>query len=372
MKPNFRNILLLPLVMCALVSRGQLTVNVLIPPSGLMDKQQLWNIILTNTEQSPLSVQVQASFSDLNTGQPVFTASAGPIIVGMGTKQLSATTVGQVQYNSLNANYRIDPGPTGLLPVGSFSVCYNFLIDKYNKVVQECQPVTISPLGPLLLNQPANGSTLQEYHPLFSWLPPTPVQSLTSLKYDLKLVEVLANQSGADAIQDNIPLMVIRNLSVANYLHAPNAPQLVPEKQYAWQVIATSNLSEIAKSEIWLFSTRQESSASTLKEASPVFIKLTKGSSVGGFAVFKGNLRFDYFNETRDTTWNINVVDITGLQHNGFSLSLDSVRLNRGQNLVDYPAGEDRRFIHGHQYLLQVFNSASEVWQVRFEYRKQD
>lgn len=358
--------------MCALVSYGQLTVNVLIPPSGLMDKQQLWNIILTNTEQTPLSIQVQASFSELSTGQPVFTASAGPIIVGMGTKQLSATTVGTVQYNSLSPNYRIDPGPTGLLPVGSFSVCYNFLIDKYNKVVQECQPVTIAPLGPLLLNQPANGSNLQEYHPLFTWLPPSPVQSLTSLKYDLKLVEVLTNQSAANAIQDNIPLVVMRNLSAANYLHTSNAPQLQANKQYAWQIIATNNLSEIAKSEIWLFSTNQESSTSTLKEASPVFIKLSKGTTGGGYAVFKSNIRFDYFNETRDTVWNIHVEDITSRQNKGFELSFDSVKLNRGQNLVNYPAAGDSRFLHGHQYLLQVFNSAREVWQVRFEYRKQD
>src|SRR5689334_11379333 len=101
MKPISRNILLLLIIMHTVRGYGQLTANVLIPSSGLMDKQQLWNIILTNTEQLPLSIQVQASFSELSTGQPVFTASTTPIIVGMGTKQLSATTIGQVQYNSL-------------------------------------------------------------------------------------------------------------------------------------------------------------------------------------------------------------------------------------------------------------------------------
>lgn len=371
MKSFFRNTLLLFMILVTATGYGQLTVNVLIPPSGLMDKQQLWNIILTNTEQTPLSIQVQASFSDLATGQPVFTAATAPIIVGPGTKQLSATTVGQVQYNFLSANYRIDPGPTGLLPVGSFSVCYNFLIEKYNKVVQECQPVTVPPLGPLLLNQPANGSTLQEYHPLFTWLPPTPVSSLNGLKYDLKLVEIVANQSAADAMQDNVPLLVMRNLSAANYLHTPNAPQLLPNKQYAWQVTATSNLSEIAKSEIWSLSTRQEMAAESAV-TNQAFIKLKKGNSAGGFAVLKGNIRFDYFNETADSTWNIRVQDLSAKNLNVFTLSPDSTRLIRGQNLVDYAAGEDNRFIHGHQYLLQVVNSANEIWQLRFEYRKQD
>src|SRR5689334_3416555 len=147
-----------------LCCNGQLSVNILVPPSGMMDKQQLWNIIVTNTELTPLSIQVQANFSEMNTGQPVFTAATGSLMIAAGTKQLSAATIGQVQYNSVNANYRIDPGPTGLLPVGNFTVCYSFLIEKYGKVVQECQPVSIPPLGPLLLNQPSNESALKELH----------------------------------------------------------------------------------------------------------------------------------------------------------------------------------------------------------------
>jgi hypothetical protein len=315
---------------------------------------------------------LQVSFSELSTGQPVFTAATAPIIVGTGTKQLSATAVGQVQYNSLNPNYRIDPGPTGLLPVGNFTVCYNFLIEKYGKVVQECQPVSIPPLGPLLLNQPSNGSTLQELHPLFSWLPLSGVQSLTNLKYDLKLVEVLANQSAADAIKDNLPLYTRRHLAATNYLHTSNAPSLLPGKIYAWQVTATSNLSEIAKSETWVFTTHQETPGNPLTLANLTYIKLKKAGAQDGYAVFNGGLHFDYFNETADTIWNIRVEDLTGGRHISFLLPMDSVKLSRGQNLVNYPAADDKRFIHGHQYLLQVMNSNNEAWQIRFSYRKKD
>lgn len=371
MKPFFRNTLLF-IILTTARADGQLTVNVLIPPSGLMDKQQLWNIILTNTEQTPLSIQLQVSFSELSTGQPVFTAATAPIMVASGTKQLSATNVGQVQYNSLNANYRIDPGPTGLLPVGNFTVCYNFLIEKYGKVVQECQPVSIPRLGPLLLNQPSNGSILQEYYPLFSWLPLSGVQSLMNLKYDLKLVEVSPNQSAAEAIKDNLPLYTRRNLAATNYLHTSNAPSLLPGKIYAWQVTATSNLSEIAKSETWSFSIKQDPAMESLQGLEPSFIKLKKAGAGDGFGVYSGNIRFDYFNETADIVWNIRVEDLTSARHISFSLEPDSIKLHRGQNLVSYDARTDKRFVDKHHYLLQVINSQNEVWQLRFEYRKPD
>lgn len=371
MKSFFRNTLFLFIIMNTR-AHGQLSVNILVPPSGMVDKQQLWNIILTNTDATSLSIQVQASFSELSTGQPVFTASTGSMIIGTGTKQLTAATIGQVQYNSVNGNYRIDPGPTGLLPVGSFSVCYSFLIEKYNKVVQECQPVNIPPLGPLLLNQPSNGSSLQEFHPMFSWLPLSTGQSLTNLKYDLKLVEMLPNQSAADAMQDNPPLFVSHNLAVSNYLYTPSAPQLQPGKQYAWRVTATNNLSEITKSETWSFTTGKEKPGNAPSPGNSTYIKLRKASGQEGYAVVKGNLHFDYFNETPDTSWDIRIEDLSGNKHASFSLAMDSMKLVRGQNLVDYPAAEDRRFIHGHQYLLQVINSNNEAWQIRFIYRKQD
>ncbi len=350
---------------------GQLSVNILIPPSGMMDKQQLWNIFATNTETSPISVQVQVTFSELATGQPVFTASSS-FIVGTGTKQLSATSIDPVQYNLLNPDYRIEPGPTGLLPIGSFTVCYDFLILKYNKVVQECQQITIPPLGPLLLNLPSDGAVLSELQPLFSWLPPSPVNSLHNLRYELRVTEILPAQSAADAMQDNIPSATFRNLAANNFQYTQSSPALSPNTQYAWQVIAFNNLNEIGKSETWYFNTKQDATALPLLSREPAYIKLEKEGKQNGYAVFWGNLSFDYMNETGDTTLQILVEDLTNPRHTSFILPIDSIKLKRGQNLINYKAAEDSRFKNKHQYLLRLANSRNESWQLRFEYRKQD
>lgn len=349
---------------------SQLSVNVVLPPSGMMDKQQLWNIFATNTEALSLYVQVQVRFSEVATGQPVFMASSS-FIINTGTKQLSASTIDPVQYNILNSDYRIDPGPSGLLPVGTFLVCYDFLIMKYNKVVQECQQLTIPPLGPLLLNEPFNGSVLAQLNPLFSWLPPSPIQSFNNLRYELRLTEILPGQSAADAVHDNLPLSISRNLAASNLQYAQNFPALLPDKEYAWQVIAFNNLTEIGKSEVWYFNTRQDA-VTQIPKSEPVYIKLEKEGAQNGYAVCWGNLRFDYMNETSDSVWRILVEDLGSSRHTSFTLSLDSIKLKRGQNLIQYNATEDSRFINKHQYSLKILNSRNEVWQLRFEYRKPD
>jgi len=284
---------------------------------------------------------------------------------------LSATTIDPVQYNILNSDYRMDPGPSGLLPVGTFMVCYDFLILKYNKVVQECQQVTIPPLGPLLLNEPSDGSVLPILHPLFSWLPPSPIHSFNNLRYELRLTEILPGQSAADAVHDNLPLSVSRNLAASNLQYLQSFPALIPDKEYAWQVIAFNNLTEVGKSEAWSFSTKQDAAPLPYK-SDPVYTKLEKEGSQKGYAVCWGNLRFDYFNETSDSVWRISVEDLNAAKHTSFTLAFDTMKLKRGQNFIQYNAAEDARFINKHQYLIKVFNSRNEVWQLRFEYRKPD
>lgn len=367
---NRRSLLMLFLMGC-LQAEGQLTANVVLPVSGLVEKQQLWNITATNTDPSTLNIQVQVNFSEISSGQPVFSATTGVLAITTGTKQLSANTIGPVQYNVVSGNYRMDPGPSGLLPIGNFIACYDFLILKNNKVVQDCQQVTIAPLGPLLLNQPLNGSAMKEVHPQFTWLPPSPLSSMPALRYDLKLVEILSNQSAADAMQDNIPLYQARQLPATHFLYSQNTPVLEAGKIYAWQVTAMNNLAEITKSETWSFSISQDAVPGRISRADPSYFKLKKAGAQDGYAVYRGSVRFDYLNETTDTTWNIEVEDISEARHTRFALTLDSVKLIRGQNLVNYDAASDNRFIDKHQYLLKVMNSRKEVWQVRFEYRKQ-
>lgn len=365
-----RKIFLFTALLCFKNMTAQLSVNILMPPAGIMDKQQLWNIIVTNTEASPFGLQLQVTFSDINSGQPVFTASVSPFMLNPGTTQFTAGSIGSVFFNIVNPDYQIDPGPNGLLPVGTFMVCYDFMITKYNKVVRECQQINIPPLGPLLLVQPSDGTEVPNLNPVLSWLPPSPVQMLNNLRYDLRLVEVQAGQTPADAIKENLSLLTAPGITATNYPYNNQSSSLESGKKYAWQIIALNNQTSITKSEIWSFTTKGNSTEIQPVKTEPTYIKLRKKGMSDGYAVFWGRLRFEYYNETGDKTWNIRVDDLTSATHNSFNLPMDSMVLRRGQNLVDYNTAGDRRFIDKHRYLLTISNSQNELWELRFEYRK--
>lgn len=350
----------------------QLAVNIILPPGGFMQKQQLWNILVTNPSTSTNNIRIEMVLTEISTGQPVLSATTGPIMIPTGTKQLSATNIGPVQYTITSSNYRIDPGPAGLLPVGFFNACYTFFTDGGKTVAQDCQQLNIQPLSPLLLNLPSNSSVLDNGYPTFGWIPFSSAQFFTNLTYAMKLVEVYPGQSAADATERNSPLYTARNLTVTNLFYGPSLPVIEKKKQYAWQITAVNNVTEITKSEAWSFN-MGENPENGLRKSDPVYAKLKKESEGGSFSMFYGNIRFEYFNETSDTTWNVILTDISTNKSRKIHLSaLDSLKMQRGENLINIPGKTIQGLQDKHIYLLHVSNSRKEIWQLKFEYRREE
>jgi hypothetical protein len=366
-----KKILMALCLLATLQAYNQVTVSLLIPPGGLLEKQQLWNLLIANSGSSIIHLRIQTVFTEVSSGEPVLSAATGLITVPPGTKQISAATIGPVQYNSLSSAYRIDPGPSGLLPVGRFNACYAFQADNGKTMAQECQPIVIEPLSPLQLNSPLDGSVLETAQPTFTWLPLPTAQALSNLSYALTLVEVYPGQSAVDALAKNLPLYTSSNLATASLFYAPGAPALEPRKQYAWQVKALNQLREVTRSDSWQF-TVGEKAAATLLKPDPVYIKLEKEGREAGQATFYGHLRFAYLNETADTSWNLQLTEIGAPAHRQLKIqALDTLPLSRGENFIDIPGKSIKGLQDGHLYLLQQKNTRGEIWQLRFLYRRE-
>lgn len=350
---------------------GQLAVNIIIPPGGFVQKQQLWNILITNPNSSAVTIRIETLLTEALSGQPVLSAATGYITLPTGTIQLSASSIGPVQYNSTNGSYFIDPGPTGLLPVGQFKACYNFLTVAGKSLAQDCEELNIQPLSPLLLAMPANHSVLENGNPNFTWIPFSSAQMFSNLTYSMKIVEVYPGQSPADATQKNMPLYTTHNISSPSLFYGQTSPLLEKAKLYAWQISAMNNLTEITKSETWDFSIGEKPAAVTLN-SDPVYVKLKKESEGGGYCLFYGSLLFEHFNETSDTTWNVELLDISANKSNRIRIPmLDTLKMARGENLIKIQ-GESIGMKDKHIYSLQIRNSRQETWQLKFEYRKEE
>lgn len=87
---------------------------------------------------------------------------------------------------------------------------------------------------PSKLIYPGNAGKIKEASPTFSWTSATPVSNTT--RYEVRIVEILPNQTPEAAIQANPDQYLAKNLPNNLFMYPVSAPLLVEGKKYAWQV----------------------------------------------------------------------------------------------------------------------------------------
>jgi hypothetical protein len=231
-------------------------------------------------------------------------------------------------------------------------------------LAENCIQVNVDPLSPPLLNTPADEGALYTPYPQFTWLPPTPRGLFSDLSYDLILVEVLAGQGKADAIQQNIPVYsagFIKNM----YLNYPSSYRaLDTAKLYAWRIVALSNGQPTAMSDIWTFRVTVPPLAGRKREdGSYLFLKRELDASV---ATVSGSLKMVYNNEAADTVVHYT---ITSLNDPGNPVvQQGTLSLRNGNNLLQVPLQKKAGYTNGNIYLFRLVNSRKESWTVKFNH----
>src|ERR1700743_3134908 len=86
-------------LLTALSLRAQVSMTLQVPPTGVLVKPQLWNLLLVNASTYVQVVQVNLVLTDEKTNQTVLTATTMPISLPKGAKQIQAKDLGAIQYN---------------------------------------------------------------------------------------------------------------------------------------------------------------------------------------------------------------------------------------------------------------------------------
>jgi len=352
-------------------TRSQVVVTPQLPPQGLTLKSQLWNLSVVNTANQNMQAQVELSMVSVSNNQTVLTATTRVLDFPKGLKQLHAGDVAPVTYNVLASGYNIDGSPEGFLPVGTFQLCYSVIrvdLETSERVAEECETIVIEPISPPQLVSPADSEQVELTRPLFNWLPPSPVQLFNNLVYDFNLVEVQALQTGAEAIQQNIPLETESNLTIATQQYPASLPELDTSKLYAWQITARSGGSEVARSEVWTF--RVKKNVPDSLRLPPVYYLRMKRENDAAYAICYGVLYYEYLNEGNDRQIPFKVYDLGDASRKELLLDSTLIDLRFGQNLGKLDFSRDNILKDKHIYLLELINSRKEHWYLKFQYRK--
>ena len=95
-------------------------------------------------------------------------------------------------------------------------------------------PPPLSSGNPSLIS-PANGDTIPAgQQPTFTWLPPMPIPP-GQITYKIKIVEIIDEQSPADAIKNNKPFFEKEGIRTSS-LPPGTAPSFIAGKKYGWNV----------------------------------------------------------------------------------------------------------------------------------------
>ncbi|MVT12650.1 hypothetical protein [Chitinophaga tropicalis] len=343
---------------------AQVNMTVQLPPTGVMQKAQLWNLLLVSASQTNTQVRIALRVTDAKTNQPVFTGLSRVITLNKGAKQVQAADVTPVTYEYLRPV--ADRSPNGLLTAGAYLACYSVMLEKgdiSSVAAEDCLPFSVEPVSPPLLNSPANQSTEESLLPQFTWLPPAPVNIFNDLNYEMLIVEVRKGQSAIEAIQQNIP--VFRALHVKSpFVNYPlSATTLDTAKNYAWMVTANNGNQFSAQTDIWTFRVKGASPVKTAITGNP-YVQLRRELD-GELISCPGTLKVAYNNMMTDTIAAYEVISLDDQQR---VLIKNTLKLTPGTNFIEIPLSGRKDLGEGKQYLFRLSNSRREYWQLKFVY----
>jgi hypothetical protein len=348
-------LLLIVLMPLALTARAQVTVSVQLPPGGMVQKDQLWNMVLVNNQNQVLDATVSLDIQDAVTGQTIFSAVGNNFLLGKGVKIVGLKDIQPVQYNyiaaELSGNY---------IPLGSYIACYRVMRNdiKATPLGDECVRINISPLSPPLLHTPADQSELEMPYPQFSWQPPTPIDMFTSLEYDLLVAEVLPGQSPTEAILYNTPIYS-NQLRTVYDVYPASFSRLSEGRQYAWQVTARNGLNYAAKTETWSFRIKPKDSAK-VEITTAGYILLKSASEASGLSTVGQDellLKYYSFESDREVSIRISTTDNTPVREL-------KQKIRYGDNFIRIKLGKE--FKSGSIYTIELTDLQGRPYSARF------
>ncbi|MFY0255155.1 hypothetical protein ACDQ55_14500 [Chitinophaga sp. 30R24] len=341
---------------------AQVVMSVQVPPAGLLQQSQLWNLVLTSTANTPLNAVIAMRLMDATTGQPVLNGITRSIALSSGARQLQLKDVSPVTYEYLSPV--ADRRENALLPPGRYSVCYSLIVtgDKSDHTQSEqCLNFVVEPVAPPQLNSPANTAMLESSLPQFTWIPPAPLNLFADLNYDMVLVALEEGQSAVEAVQSNMAVYRFSGLRQPFLPYPAGAPALDSGITYAWMITANNGRQYAAQTDVWTF--RVKKPANVLVDDLTAFVELRRES---GPAINSGkSVKCTYVNDAGDATA---TYEIIALEENNRVVRQGQVSLQPGANMMVLPLQNGSRLSSGKTYLFRLMNKRSENWEMKFIY----
>ncbi|RXK85902.1 hypothetical protein [Filimonas effusa] len=359
-----KRVLLMLLLGVLVRADAQLTLVLQVPPAGVVQKSQLWNMALVSGSDVGYDVEVNLTLISTVDNNPVLTATGRVITITKGARQLKYTDFVPVKYTYLSSAFNVDQRPEGFLPLGSYTACYTVSAwggHAEGPLVEDCIQLDVQPLSPPVLNTPLDKDTVETAYPQFTWLPPAPLSLLNDLTYDFILVKMLPDMTPAQAIQQNIPVYNQAHVRQPFLNFPATTTALDTGIVYAWGVIAKNAGQFVAVSDAWTFRYVTKVFPKETAEASYVQLKREED----GIPVsVSDTLKFVYSNFSSDSTVAFTIAGLSDPDNQ--LMAKGTFTAQAGENRVQIPVKFGWGLRRNDTYLLTVINAEGEKRLMKF------
>lgn len=327
-------------------SIAQVQIQSFLPTVGLVQKNQLWNLVIVNGTTQPMTGRLELVLKNRKDGSEVLTATTSGFTLSVGSLQVNINKLNPVQYNYIG----MEPGGLNdLLPVGSYSVCFSFVKQngiKQNLAAQECFAFDVEPLSPPSLLQPADSSLLKMQPSQFTWTPPSPLTMIKNLNYEIVITEVREGQKSNEAVQNNIPFYSVSLKK--NFLgYSASMPPFEKDKWYAWQVVAKDNSGYAAKTETWTFRVQPPDSVKKDPASTSYLVLREDDTRTGNHLLSDRNLYVQYYSFEKEHSGSIKFFTSSGQLVQEVKKTI-----LYGDNYFSFPLG--KAFSSGQTYIVEI------------------
>jgi len=215
----------------------------------------MFNVTVVNS--SPNSMEATLQVSLFNSGnEMICSGKTFPFKLQPGINNISSDKIRIADFmygNSTQAGY-VKTSHT--LPSGDFKYCASLLaVSESESPFEFCKDLESFSISYLHLISPSDEEIIATQYPVLIWTHSEPFSSLSSGEFFRIIVtEMEQGQKPDAAVIANRPIFFKEYIKTHSIPYSPDAPELVPQKRYAWQVQKISNGVIVDKSEAWEFS----------------------------------------------------------------------------------------------------------------------
>lgn len=279
-----------------------------------------WSINLSDATGKPLSVilkvtiefEKQGSVMAFTTQKISFQSSLNVPWKELTEKYLNTSSI-QSNFKDGFYGYRD-------LPMGNYQICYSLMSEEHATLTEDCNSFIVEYTGilPPVLIAPANGDTIRQTYPMFTWTPPAPSGDIP-VSYELFLFEISKGQTPEGAVVKNQPHHTAKEIKEPFYNYPPDALTVKEHQAYAWQILAHVD-KEIYPSNIEHFvvgnggnNPGTPGDSEEIKEREGLmYFQLSKNETNNFYHLGKPHLYFVYVNENTNKALTYSILNAEG------------------------------------------------------------